>query len=70
MEKRSLPVGTFLQNAKYVPIRTYQCSFQQKLTLETAKQQALLIVFIHSYDYRLRLWINKDFLSRLLEIIT
>lgn len=35
---------------------TYQyvhhCSLQQKLTLEAIKQQALLIVSTHNYDYR------------------
>ncbi len=47
---KDVTVGTFLQDAKYVPISTYHSSFQQKWTLEAVKR-ALVIVFIHSYDY-------------------
>ncbi len=36
----NVPLGTFSQNAKYVPISTYHYSFQQKWTLEAVKQWA------------------------------
>ncbi len=47
--KRTVAVGTFSQDAKYVPISTYHCSFQQKLMLEVIKQWAFVIVFVNSY---------------------
>ncbi len=48
----NVPVGTFSQDAKYVPISTYPCSFQQKLTLEAVIHWAFVIVFEKKYyDY-------------------
>ncbi len=48
---RKRTCGTFSQDEKYVPISTYDCSFQMKLTLEAVKQRVLVIIFVHSYDY-------------------
>ncbi len=61
---KDVTVGTFSQDAKYLPISTYHSRFQKKWTLEAVKQRALVIVFLHSYDYSsicLAFWCYAEF---------
>ncbi len=41
---KNVTVQNFSQDVKCVPISTYHCSFQQKLTLEVVKQWAIVLI--------------------------